>query len=148
MKTLFSFVMLFSALGAQAVELHLATNRQILQELNRRLDNSGGPGESASASYLCDGSGYLKIEVINAKGELKTDSKYLGSTASCQEQVPLLNQNKARIYGLTTFALCDGSGYLAKYSVNEQGVLKSVSSNYIGSYATCLPQAKQINSNN
>jgi len=149
MKTFLSLFLVFSAAGASAVELHLATNRQILQELNRRLDNGGGgTGESATVSYLCDGSGYLKIEAINSKGEVKSDSKYLGNYNNCNEQVGLLNQNKSRVYALTVFALCDNSGYLAKYSVDEKAALKSVSSNYLGNYAACLPQAKQINGSN
>lgn len=145
MKFLVSLFLLGSTFSAQAVELSAATNRQILQELSRRLESGVSGGDSAVVTYLCDSSGYLKMESLSSTGVTKNESKYLSDTAKCEDQARLLRQNKAKVYSMTLFALCDTSGYLHKYSVNEKGEFKSLSSTYLSSYEACLPQAKAIN---
>lgn len=145
MKLIVTFALCLSALAASAVELSEATNRQLIQELSRRLNSGGGEGGSAILTYLCDGSGYLKIESLNSSGASKSESIYLSERAKCEAQAALLRANKNKAYGLMLFALCDGSGYLHKYSANETGEIKKLSSTYLSSYEACLPQAKGIN---
>ena len=145
MKLVLSLFLLGSTFAAQAVELSAASNRQIMQELSRRLEAGPVGGDSAIVTYLCDSSGYLKMETLTNTGTSKSESKYLSDTTKCEDQAKLLRQNKAKIYGTSLMALCDTSGYLHKITVNEKGEFKSLSSTYLSSYEACLPQAKAIN---
>ncbi len=145
MKSILSLVLILSTLGASAVDLEQASNRQLLQEVAKRLE-PGAATSSVIVTYLCDSSGYLKMETLGPAGVSKSESKYLSSTQSCEEQAVLLRQNKARVNGLTLLAVCDSSGYLYKYSIDEKAEIKSLSSAYLSSYGACLPQAKAINS--
>lgn len=145
MKLLVTFALFVSALTASAVQLSEATNRQLLQELGRRLNVVGS--DSAALTYLCDGSGYLKIESLDSTGATKNESVYLSERAKCEAQATVLRKHKNRATSLMLFALCDGSGYLHKYTASETGEIKKVSSTYLSTYEACVPQANGINVN-
>ena len=128
---------------ASAVDLESATNQQILRELSRRLDGSGG-GETASATYVCDSSGYLQL-TLSGSTTPATRSIYTGSFQACNGQSSALNAHKSEIRVATTIAACDSSGYLTQYLFRPNGTITDAGSTYTGSSNNCLPQAKQIN---
>lgn len=122
------------------VELHLATNEQILGELSQRL-NTGAPSPNAIATFICD-SNYLKISLV---GHVTGSAKlYIGDQAKCLEQATPLNKNKSKVYTLTIAAACD-SNYLKRYAFYASGDLKELDSTYIGDYTQCMVQAKALN---
>ena len=137
------FGLLLSIPSGFAIDLNLATNQQLLDEVGRRL-GSPSTGENAIASYICDSS-YLRTSVIGVsnKAELST---YIGDLGRCQEQSGVLNQYKTKIYGLTLVAICDSS-YLRRYKMLPAGTISEVDSTYMGDYNRCVTQAKLLNQN-
>ncbi len=133
------------AAPAFAVDLRDATNRQILDELDRRLDAGGGT-TTALATFVCDAFGALKISLVNEAGSQADYALNLGSRQACANQATPLAQRRQRITRLTLVALCDPFGSMKKLTLRPDGVLGELDSVNFGNLAQCLEQAGPINS--
>lgn len=137
-----ALVSVFSFAGtALAVELHEATNEQLLSELSRRLSQTPPAPVEAFASYMCNPQYEMKIELVAESGSAVSESVYLG--ASCGSTAQKLTEKRSRITKTTVIAVCTPQYSLIKYSLTPAGALKKISDTYIGS--GCSQQADQIN---
>lgn len=144
MKSIFILTISLMSSFAGAVELHLASNHELLAELDRRLH--GGVGTTgARAIYSCDSSSRLSIELFNEQGQIKKVDHYLGDQAACDKYVATLTQYKARISQMTLIAFCDTSSRLHRYPLKPDGTFGQKTDTYIGDQKRCQDQAYQIN---
>jgi hypothetical protein len=137
---------LISSIG-MGVELHHASNSQLISELERRLGGGVGPS-GATAMYSCDSSYRLNIELLSPVGGIQKETVYIGDEARCDEHLTLLNANKTRIGNVTVAAVCDSSMRLKRFSLLSNGTFGGNSDIYVGDIAKCMAQMKIINSSN
>lgn len=134
----------FFSVAAGAVELHLATNSELLAELDRRLHGGAG-SEGARALYSCDSSSRLAIELFNQQGAIKKADLYIGDPTVCDYFAATLSKYKAKIYSLQLVALCDSSARLHRYPLRPDGSFGAKTDTYVGDKDRCIKQADAIN---
>jgi hypothetical protein len=140
LATLATFFTLATALPAQAVELGEASNRQLLNEVARRLNANGNEGAEAFMTGLCS-SGYINLKLENSEtAQTYTYNTYLGS--ECGAQLGKLRGKMGSFSGTQRLYLCS-SGYLESLTARPASGFAKTSS-YVGS--DCQTQADDLNS--
>jgi len=104
----------------------------------------GGSGNAAIATFLCDSSAYLRIELISPSGTQK-EQVYIGDNTRCGALAQVLSELHNRVQGLELIGVCDSSNYLKKYALTASGLITKVSNQYIGNADTCRTHEERIN---
>lgn len=132
---------------AFAVDLRDASNGQIFDELQRRIDGGTGGNDAAITTFLCDSYGTLKLSSVGNSGSQQDYSLYMGTQQACQSQATPLAARRQRITRLTLVALCDPYANMKKLSLKTDGSITELDSTYFGTVQACLDQAGPINNN-
>lgn len=148
MKYFVLVVSSFLSLAASAVELHEATNSQLVAELERRLNTGGTGSPGAIGSYYCDSSARLYLELVGETGQSEKKDLYIGDARACEDYATELNANRSRIRAISLAAVCDSSARLYRYTLQANGKFGSTTDIYVGDSAKCRAQAKTINKSN
>ncbi len=142
---IFGLITISSFAPSYAVDLQFATNDQILSELSRRLNGGINPIEGAKAIYTCDSTPSLTVSLYGISGVPSEDKVYIGNQTQCASQVEILTKYKSKISQVTVVAVCDGNGYLYRYSLKPDGKIGNKTQTYMESYNSCFTQASAIN---
>lgn len=126
--------------------LREANNHELLEEIERRMGGGGGgPGETATARFVCDAYGDLGITLFDSSGNSQQAELYIGTKQKCQEQASVLSNNRQRIRYVEQIALCDTYGDMTTFTLSPDGTLRNQGETHVGSYQDCLSQAEPIN---
>ena len=148
MKIILSLVCLMFMTPAFAVELENATNRQILDELARRLQGTTPPiQEHNVAFYTCDTFARLNISVVTPRGQEYTAQMDGGSDSICSTTANILNAYKNKIANSTIVAICDSFNRVNRTQVMRNGSLRELPQISTRSPAECDRNSRQINQN-
>ena len=145
----FSVLVCFFSLTAAASScLQNATDSDLLAELGRRLNSSGGGGGSADgaiATITCDSSNNMHIStVLPDTGKSQVYDRYIGS--SCADYATSLRRvSNVGLSRSVLISVCDSSNNMAKILLTPAGDVKETSVTYIGS--SCKQQALDANAN-
>lgn len=133
---------------AFAVDLEHATNRQIIDELARRLNEATPPvQEHNSAFYTCDTFARLNISIVTPRGEEYTAQMDSGSHTICATTANILNAYKNKIVNSTIVAICDSFDRVNRTQIMRNGFLRELSEISTGSPEECERSSSKINQN-
>lgn len=99
-----------------------------------------------TAECLPGAAGYLQISVVGPRHTHHMLREVVGTGKACADQAAVLNSRRARIDGLTQFAICTaGPARLRTWSVDHFGTLTAQSDVYYGSAPACAAAAEAFN---
>jgi hypothetical protein len=140
LSILATVVALSAAVPAQAVDLGEASNRQLLAEVSRRLNESGNNNTAEAFITGVCGSGYVTFNLENSEsGQTYAYNTYLGS--ECAAQLSKLRAKMGSFSGTRRLYLCS-SAYLESVTARPASGFAKTSS-YVGS--DCQTQADDLN---
>lgn len=96
--------------------LEEATNRQLINELERRLELDSGQESTATGNFFCDTSLYLNITLINNTGQHSPIKRVkIGHMTLCHQTLAELRKINP-IVKQEIIAVCDTETWLHRYS--------------------------------
>lgn len=132
---------------AMAIQLHEATNAQLVEELQRRLNNAGTtPSKALSVSVSPTyGGSYISFSVVDVNsGQNKNLDVYIGSSEFEGKHYGrrLAEELNAKFLGKMAnnpviVSYCS-SGYFKRMIINITNLIKDLDEKYIGNSEQCM----------